>query len=132
VSLRLTDPAGRRLGVDPVSGAAVSEIPDARYEPVTNPEPTAPLGPRGLAGTGIALDAPAEGRYLLEVIGTERVRFEIAVAGWDRQNRRRWLHLSGGGDTEPGAVDRYEVTPTRPPCGPRTAGRSSTPTASSS
>lgn len=76
---------------------------------MTNPQPNSPIGPRGLAGTEIRLDEPADGQYLLEVIGTDRVSFEVAVEEWNRTWRRRWLHLSRG-DTEPGAVDRYELT----------------------
>jgi hypothetical protein len=34
---------------------------DGRYEPVINPNRTMPVGPRGLAGNGIALRTPAEG-----------------------------------------------------------------------
>jgi hypothetical protein len=108
VDLRLSDASSRRIGKDPVSGAFVSDMPKASYTPVTNPQPNAPVGPRGLVGTGIRLDEPADGRYLLEVIGTDRVSFDVAVEEWDRTGRRRWLHLSRGA-TEPGAVDRYEL-----------------------
>jgi hypothetical protein len=54
------------------------------------------------------LDDPPDGRYPLEVAGTDRVGFDLAVAQWDRTGRRRWLDLRTGA-TEPGAVDRYEL-----------------------
>jgi hypothetical protein len=107
--LLLTDGTGRRLGRDPATGALHHEIQDGRYEPVINPNPTLPVGPRGLAGTGIALRTPAEGRYELQVIGADRAAYEYIVQAWDRTGRPRWTHF-GRGATEPGAVDRYALT----------------------
>jgi hypothetical protein len=106
-SVLVTDPQGRRVGMD-ASGALLGEVPNARWEPVLNAEPNAPIGPRGLTGSGIVLEAPPDGRYRLEVAGTDRVGFDLAVAQWDRMGRRRWLDLRKGA-TESGAVDRYEL-----------------------
>ena len=106
-SVLVTDPQGRRVGMD-ASGAFLKEGPNARWEPLLNAEANGPVGPRGLTGSGIAFDDPPEGRYRLEVAGTDRVSFELAVAQWDRTGQRRWLDLSKGA-TEPGAVDRYEI-----------------------
>ena len=106
-SVLVTDPQGRRVGMD-ASGALLGEVPNARWEPVLNATPNAPVGPRGLTGSGIVLDDPPDGRYRLDVTGTDRVSFDVAVAQWDRTGRRRWLDLSKGA-TEPGAVDRYEI-----------------------
>src|SRR3989441_9471143 len=72
VRLLLTDSTGRRFGRGPLGGAFFLEIPDATYEAVVNPNPNAPVGPRGRAGAGIALRRPPEGKYELQVIGTER------------------------------------------------------------
>ena len=107
--LLLTDSTGRRLGLDPTTSALHHEIADGRYEPVINPNPTMPVGPRGLAGNGIALRTPAEGRYELRVIGADHAAYEYVVQAWDRTGRPRWTHF-GRGATEPGAVDRYELT----------------------
>ena len=107
--LLLTDGTGRRLGRDPITSALHDEIPDGRYEPVINPNPTLPVGPRGLAGNGIALRTPAEGRYELQVIGADHAAYEYVVQAWDRTGRPRWTHF-GHGATEPGAVDRYALT----------------------
>ena len=109
VHLLLVDDQGRRLGRDPVTDALYAEIPDARYEPVINPHPTAPVGPRGLAGNGITLRTPAEGRYEIQVIGADQTGYEYVVQAWDRTGRPRWTDF-GRGATEPGAVDRYELT----------------------
>jgi hypothetical protein len=110
VTLRLTDPRGRRVGVDPASGQMMTEIPGASYDvAVVNPQPNAPVGPRGFGGSGIALADPPDGRYVLEITGVDRVGFELAVAQWDRAGRRAWMHYARGA-TEPGAVDRYDIT----------------------
>jgi hypothetical protein len=105
--LMVIDGQGRRAGMDE-AGVLHQEIPRSRWEPVRNPEPTAPVGPRGLGGSGVTLDDPADGGYVVEIAGTERVNLEVAVAQWDRAGRRRWLHLSRA-STEPGAVDRWDL-----------------------
>ena len=53
------DPWGRRAGMD-AAGVLHREIPAARWDPVHNPAPQAPVGPRGLAGTSVTLDDPPE------------------------------------------------------------------------
>lgn len=103
----VTDPHGRRVGMD-AWGALLTEVPNARWEALLNAEPNVPIGPRGLTGSGIVLDDPPDGRYRVEVAGTDRVGFDLAVAQWDRTGRRRWLDLRKGA-TEPGAVDHYEI-----------------------
>ena len=109
VRLLLTDSTGRRFGRGPLGGAFFLEIPDATYEAVVNPNPNAPVGPRGRAGAGIALRRPPEGKYELQVIGAEAAEFEYVLQAFDRAGRQRWMHFGRGG-TEPGAVDRFEVT----------------------
>jgi hypothetical protein len=101
------DPSGRRVGMDE-SGKLLAEVPNATWGPVTNPEPNTPVGPRGLTGTGVLLTDPPDGRYVLEVTGTDRADLELAIAQWDRVGRRRWLHLAKA-STEPGAVDHWDI-----------------------
>ncbi len=109
VQLFLIDPDGRRFGRASEGHAVFLEIPEATYESVVNPAPNAPVGPRGRAGVGIALRRPKEGKYELQVIGTERAEIEYVLLAFDRTGRQRWMHF-GRGATEPGTVDRYEVT----------------------
>jgi hypothetical protein len=45
-SVLVTDPHGRRVGVD-ASGVLLSEVPNARWEPLLNAEANLPVGPRG-------------------------------------------------------------------------------------
>src|SRR5712664_1453513 len=101
------DPQGRRVGIDE-AGKPWAEVPNAAWGPLVNPQPNAPIGPRGLGGSGITLNDPADGHYVLEIAGTDRVNLDLAVAQWDRAGRRRWLHLARA-STEPGAVDRWDI-----------------------
>ena len=106
-NLLVTDAQGRRVGMD-AAGALHAEIPGARWELATNPQPHAPVGPRGLLGTAVTLDDAADGRYVVEIAGTDRVDLDIAVEQWDRAGQRRWAHFSRA-SSEPGAVDRWDL-----------------------
>ena len=106
-NLLVIDAQGRRTGMD-AGGALHADIPGARWELATNPQPNAPVGPRGLLGTAVTLDDAADGQYVVEVAGTDRVQLDIAVEQWDRRGVRRWAHFSRGA-SEPGAVDRWDL-----------------------
>ncbi|HET7340395.1 MAG TPA: hypothetical protein VFL90_02950 [Methylomirabilota bacterium] len=101
------DPSGRRVGMDE-SGKLLAEVPNATWGPITNPAPNAPVGPRGLSGSGVMLTDPPDGRYVLEITGTDRVNLDVAIAQWDRAGRRRWMDLTTA-STEPGAVDHWDI-----------------------
>src|SRR5262249_5533020 len=101
------DPHGRRVGMDE-AGRLVAEGPNAAWAPAVNPQPNAPIGPRGPMGRGVTLDDPGDGHYVLEISGTHHVTIDLAVAQWDRAGRRRWLHFARWW-TEPGAVDRWDI-----------------------
>jgi hypothetical protein len=101
------DPQGRRVGVDE-TGKRFADVPNGTWGPLVNPQPNAPVGPRGLFGTGVTLNDPPDGRYVLEVAGTDHALLDLAVAQWDRAGRRRWMHIARA-STEPGAVDRWDI-----------------------
>ena len=94
-SLFLLDPRGRRLGVDPATNALYSEIPAVTYS--------------GWAESGVGLREPAEGRYQLEITGTDAsLPYEVAVQAPD-QTGKLWTVVRAGRTSEPGAIDRYEL-----------------------
>jgi hypothetical protein len=109
VLLLVTDPAGRRFGHDSSGSTLVDEIPHATYDAVINPNPNAPVGPRGRAGVGITLPVAAEGSYELQVTGLERAQFDYVLLAFDRMGRQRWMHFGNHG-TEPGAIDVFQIT----------------------
>jgi hypothetical protein len=106
-NLLVIDAQGRRVGMD-ASSALHAEIPGARWELATNPQPNAPVGPRGLLGTAVVLDDAADGPYVVEITGTDRVELDLAIEQWDRAGQRRWAHFSRA-SSEPGAVDRWDL-----------------------
>ena len=77
-NLLVIDAQGRRVGMD-ASGVLHAEIPGARWELATNPQPSAPVGPRGLLGTAVVLDDAADGKYVVEITGTDRVELDLAI-----------------------------------------------------
>jgi hypothetical protein len=85
------DPQGRRVGMDE-NGKLFADVPNAAWAPVMNRQPNAPVGPRGLNGTGVTLNDPPDGHYVLAIAGTDHVQLDLAVAQWDRAGRRRWMH----------------------------------------
>jgi len=109
VHLLVTNAAGQRFGRDSSGHAFFAEIPNATYETVVNPDPHAPVGPRGRAGVGITLALPPEGTYELQVSGIEAAQFDYVLQAFDRAGRQRWMHFGNHG-TETGAVDLFRVT----------------------
>lgn len=101
------DPQGRRVGVND-AGQRFADVPNGTWGPLVNPQPNAPVGPRGLFGTGVTLNDPPDGHYVLEVAGTDHALLDLAVAQWDRAGRRRWMHIARA-STEPGALDRWDI-----------------------
>lgn len=63
----VTDPQGRRLGLDPRSGERVTEIPDAQYESYPSPISETPV-----RFTEVYVPNPVEGRYRVSVYGPAR------------------------------------------------------------
>jgi hypothetical protein len=106
-NLLVIDGQGRRTGMD-AGGALHAEIPNGHWGPEINPQPNAPVGPRGLLGTGVTLDDAADGPYVVEIAGTDRVGLDLAIAQWDSRGQRRWMHFLRAA-SEPGAVDRWDV-----------------------
>ena len=106
-NVMVVDAQGRRAGMD-VDGVVHREIPRAQWGPARNPAPLAPVGPRGLGGSTVTLDDPADGPYVVEVAGTDSVLVDLAVAQWDSAGHRRWLHFLRA-STDRGAVDRWDM-----------------------
>ncbi len=104
VEMVVTDPQGRRLGFDPTSGTSYAEIPDASYG--------LDGGIAGGDGSGEEipgvktawLNAPIDGEYTLDVIGTDTGSYGVDGEAYDQEGSHS--HVEGPtGTTSPGQVD---------------------------
>ena len=79
--LLLIDPQGRKIGRDPITDTTFSEIPDASYgyEGIDDAVTGAP-GPQTAI---IDVRNPATGQYVLQVIGKESAKYDLAIRGYD-------------------------------------------------
>lgn len=83
VELLITDPQGRRLGYDPVTGAFLSEIPDAEYTIQSILADS--VGPEQLPVSKlINIYTPIDGQYTITTVGTESGDYIINVVASNR------------------------------------------------
>ena len=78
----LTEPGGKRLGKDPLTGADYREITAAFYEGEgLDDDETGEPGPETLV---LDMSAPAPGEYVLKVTGTEDGYYSLDINAYDR------------------------------------------------
>ena len=91
----LTDPRGRRLGRDPVTGAWYSESPAVTHSTAVE--------------SGFMLREAVEGHYSLQVTASvPSVAYQLAVRAPDQAGKPATAR-HGGRTAEPGAADRYDI-----------------------
>jgi hypothetical protein len=91
----LTDPRGRRLGRDPVTGTWYSESPAMTHSTAVE--------------SGFMLRETMEGRYSLQVTASvPSVAYQLAVRAPDQAGKPATARY-GGRTAEPGAADRYDI-----------------------
>lgn len=90
--LLLTDPQGRRVGMDPAARKSYSEIPNAAYEfEGIDDDETGEPGPNtGVIWVGCG---PPAGEYKLEVIGTDDAPYEVDVLAYDERTNSASAHV---------------------------------------
>lgn len=102
----VTDPLGRRQGLDPRTGTRYDEIPDAFYGGGSTIGPELPDGyepPKKLS-----LPRAAEGTYTLHVVGTGAGTYDADFITYDRdlgRSQRRYEDIA----TAPGVVHTYLI-----------------------
>jgi hypothetical protein len=105
-TLLLTDPHGRRAGIDPATGDTVEQIPGASYADEVIEDPGQEGA--GMASLQLEVMAPDSGSYLLAVQGIATGRYAITIRGYNTA-----LEASGreyeGISISPGEVHRYIV-----------------------
>jgi hypothetical protein len=78
----LTDPEGRRTGIDPLSGNSYADIPYSTYEMIGlgnlvtgNPGPTS---------NELTVSEPIDGDFLIRIVGTYEERYSLEILGYDK------------------------------------------------
>jgi hypothetical protein len=97
--LILTDPQGRRTGLDPAGNVEHREIPRASYvETGTSPRT-------------VLLDArqPMDGSYVLQVTGTAPGSYTLDLRAWDRNGTASTRPVLRDVPTGPGVVHIYRL-----------------------
>lgn len=108
VDLLVTDPTGRKVGVDPSSDRTYDEIPGALYSKSEDVEATPPAGHDGIT-TEFTVSAPIDGIYRVEAIGNGSGPVFLDLKSWnDRGQPSADYH--GAFDTSPGEVKKYQMT----------------------
>jgi len=79
--LLVTDPAGRKAGVDPRINKTFAEIPDSSYERESIED--AETGSPGPETSIIYIRNPVDGEYRLKIIGTASTKYSLEITGFD-------------------------------------------------
>jgi hypothetical protein len=105
--LLITDPQGRRTGIDPLTGQTFSEIPNASYENIGLDDETIPDLPEpGPETKDLDLVRPLEGEYALRVTGTGTGTYDLEIRSSDAQGTPSQSTFANVPIT-PGAVHNY-------------------------
>ncbi len=78
----LTDPEGRKTGIDPLSGYSYADIPYSTYETIGlgnlvtgNPGPTS---------VELTVSEPVDGNFSIRIVGTYEERYSLEILGYDK------------------------------------------------
>ncbi|MFZ2303486.1 MAG: YncE family protein [Minisyncoccia bacterium] len=107
--LLITDPQGRKLGKDPVTGTVYNEIPNAIYMndgPIVTSD--IDLDQSQIHETKeISIETPVDGNYQLQVIGTGTGSYTLDSLAYDYNGDSHSQTLAG--NTQPAFVDEYSL-----------------------
>lgn len=98
VDLYVSDPNGKRIGIDPVTGSHVQEA-DAYYYSHGGASPFTEMCCNNLVKV-IEFPHPKEGKYFVQVMGTDEGPFNLFFNIGD---------VTFNGQTTPGQINKYEV-----------------------
>ena len=97
--LLLTDPLGRRVGKDPITGATYDEVPGASYFADSIGDATGEQSPTGHVSKTIYASEPPDGGYTLSVIGTSSGSYTLTVDAVNNEGVFSETQTSGVTDT---------------------------------
>lgn len=100
----LTDPQGRRTGLDPRTGQSYQEIPNSFYGETSIGSPDGTVAPHNVKELEVL--GPLEGSYTVTVIGSGEGAYDLDVASHER-NRLPAEASALGIPVSPGSVHTY-------------------------
>lgn len=108
--LLIIDPQGRKLGRDPITNLVYDEIPEAAYVydgPIVTSDTD--IDPSQIHETKeINIEAPLDGQYQLQVVGTGAGSFGLELTSFDLQGNSKNQQFNS--ETIPGHVTPYVVS----------------------
>jgi hypothetical protein len=103
----VTDPNGRRSGIDPATGQVFDEIPGSSYSDEGGIEDDENPGFHTDFYRSLHLSAPVDGNYQINVTGTGSGPYDLEVVARDSSDSYTLQQLLGV--TRPGTVDQYSL-----------------------
>jgi len=95
--LLITDPLGRKLGKDPVTGIIYDEIPDSIYtkeSPIISSD--TPLNPEDIHESKVVyISSPIDGEYDIKVIGIEAGIYTLGILAYDQNANSKDITQTG-------------------------------------
>ena len=77
----LTDPEGRKTGIDPLSGNSYADIPYSTYETIgLGNLVTGNAGPTSIE---LTVSEPVDGDFSIRIVGTYEERYSLEIRGYD-------------------------------------------------
>jgi len=108
VELLVTDPSGKRTGVNPVAGTRFEEIPESAYyaESIEDDIDPSTSDPTPEVKT-FADSMPQSGKYVVDVFGTGEGPYTLDFLGYDAGGNPSTVTVTG--TAFPGMMIRYQV-----------------------
>jgi len=94
----ITDPQGRKLGKDSITGIEYNQIPDASYFSESIDDATGQLPPSEHEDKMIYIENPLDGQYEVKVIGTGSGSYVMDFLAYDPQGQTYFQTLTGNTD----------------------------------
>jgi hypothetical protein len=108
--LLLTNSAGQRTGINPLTNSAFSEIPNAVYSNESIEDPNDDSGdPANTDDKVLDIRAPADGTYTLTVTGTESGAYDLDFRAFDSNSQQTITSVTAV-PVSPGSQQIYSFT----------------------
>lgn len=107
--LLVTDPQGRRVGLDPITGVSYDEVPEASYfEDTLASNGGSGSDPNAIRTKSVIIPTPIDGGYVIQVIGTGSGAYSMIASATNSGGQV--FEQSVEGLTQLGQTNVYEFT----------------------